>query len=95
MFSFRRSKGQEGKENEMYISLLRKAVCFGIFGVVYFSVVAKNFVQNKTNQKQNMKNFQGRLSMKARQCYLEIKHNPVLTGNGGFGVLQCGKRPML
>lgn len=73
----------------MYSCVLRKAVCFGVFGVVYFSVVAKQLVQNKTKQKQNVKDFQGRLSTKARQRYLEIKHcqNPALTDTGGFGAL--------
>lgn len=70
----------------MCICVLGKAVCFGIFGVVYFSRVAKQFVKNKTNQKQDVKSFQGRLSMKARQHYVKIKYNPVLTDDEGFGV---------
>lgn len=75
------AKDRKVKKVKCTFVCLERLVCFGIFEV-YFSVVAKQFVQNKTNQKQNVKNFQGRLSVKGRQHNLEIKHNPVLITNG-------------
>lgn len=60
-------------------------MCLSIVGVVYFSVVANQFVQNQPETK--CEEFSRKASNEGKKCYLEIKHNPVLTDNGGFGVL--------